>query len=69
MREIEEKPKLMPGVRGYCGSSRIRRESTEDGNLLSLHVTVVERGLRRTATLTRSVFKCKFNHSTTHFKM
>lgn len=61
----------MPGVRGYwsCGSSRIRRESTEDGNLLSLYVTVEQRGLRLTATETRPVFKCEFNHSTAHFKM
>lgn len=69
LEEMEKKPKLMPGVRGYWsrGSSRIRRENTEDGNLLSLYVTVERRGLRLTATV-RPVFKCEFNHSTAHFK-
>lgn len=67
---MEEKPKLVPAVRGYWGrgSSRVRRESTEDGNLLSLHVTVEQRGLRLTAALTRPVFKWECNHSTAHLK-
>lgn len=61
LEEMEEKPKLMPGVRGLLElsiSSRLRRENTEDGNLLSLYVTVEQRGLRLTTTVTRPVFKC-----------
>lgn len=71
LEEMEEKPKLMPGVRGLLElwiSSRLRRENTEDGNLLSLYVTVEQRGLRLTTTVTRPVFKCEFNHRTAHFK-
>lgn len=41
---------------------------TEDGNLLSLHVTVEQRGLRLTAALTGPVLKWECNHSTARLK-